>query len=130
MIVSVKSKYLILILCLIGATSCNDAEQQQNKEQLKAILGAWQLTSAIRDGSPTSSLDKTYFEFKETGVMISNFNLGGLMEEKKFELSPGLIVQHGVPHVEYLIKNLTNNQLRLETNYSGANFILVLEKDK
>jgi hypothetical protein len=129
--ISNLSKFIcFLFLSLLFSCGTADSNDTTENEFQKNLIGSWKLESAERNGSKTGSLDNTYFEFKDNGVMVSNFNLNGEEEEKKYELSQSLIIQEGSPSLEYEIRNLSGSRLHLETELMGANFKLFLVRSK
>lgn len=119
-----------LFFLTLFAAGCQQSGNEESVQSNKSVFGKWKLISAERNGTSTGSLENTFFEFKENGVMVSNFNLNGVSEEKKYEMAPNAIIQHGSPLLEYKVKNISSRSMLLETNFSGTNFILYLERSQ
>jgi hypothetical protein len=117
---------VLFVFLMTSLLACNDPGPEKTNEYAKSLIGNWKLESAERDGSRTGSLDNTFFRFKDNGVMVSNFNLNGEEEEKKYQLNDEVIVQEGSPSLQYKIRNLSQSRLHLETSFMGATFRLFL----
>ncbi len=115
-------KLLFLIFLLLGCSP----EKEVNDN---LIVGRWELDEAMRDGQRTTLLEGIYFEFYEDGSLKTNFNLSGAETTSKYELSGNFIQQSESDlNLDYLISEINDTALVLNTELRGAKFEILLKK--
>jgi hypothetical protein len=120
-------KYLSysFLLIISSFAACTSEEQTVDPSLL---YGHWDIKSAQRDGQPTETLTSTFFEFKEEGKMITNFNIEGTEISGNFEIKGLNITQKGDPDINYSIEKLEEGKLVLITKLMDYSFTLNLKK--
>ncbi len=123
----IRKRVPLLFLCTVFIALISSCSQEEQKDYSGLIVGNWFLERAERNGEQTNSLDNTFFEFKENGLMVSNFNLQGEAEEKKFTLRNNLIIQAG-SSLRFRIDRAEPDQLVLKTIFNNVIFRLILRR--
>ncbi len=102
-----------------------------NKEAiLNNISHKWLLDKGFRNEKETDSLTGLYFEFKQSGEVVTNLN--GQDERLSFTLKGEDIIElNGTTEGIFLnIKELSESKLVLQTDLQGFNFKFELLKVK
>ncbi len=90
------------------------------------ILGRWEIEKATRNNRPTESLDRAFFEFKNTGSMLTN--LLGEEQELGYRLTGNTILQEGSQELKYIVESISKDKMTLTLAMSGFNFRFQLVK--
>jgi len=114
-----------LLFLLILPFSCADSETAKNEEM---ILGRWELKQAVRNGKMTDALKGIFFDFKEEGKMVSNFNFNAEEQALDYTINKKVLAQKGTENLTYAIEKISTTELILSTEYKKFKFELQLEK--
>ena len=117
--------YSFLIAIITSFVACTSGGESL---ETNLLYGHWDIKSAQRDGHPTETLTNTFFEFKEEGKMITNFNLEGVEVSGDFEIEGLNITQKGEPEINYSVEKLEEDKLVLLTKLMDYSFTLNLKK--
>lgn len=109
------------MLCLgfLFTTACEkDATVEKQKEQ---IIGTWKLTSALRNGNPTETLDNFKLEFENDTLLYSN--LSGTREEQTYLIKDSYIETKGARiNPAYEIIQISDSTLTLKMSLNEVSF--------
>ncbi|MFZ2894535.1 MAG: hypothetical protein WA008_01275 [Saprospiraceae bacterium] len=91
----------------------------------KMITGTWILDSALRDGTPTESLDGLFYTFEQKKVVS---NITGDTNETMFEIQGSKIVHLNDDSMVYQIQTLNDSILKVSSNIHNIPFELKFRK--
>jgi len=115
---------ITLVLFSFTIISCED----ENATHESDLLGTWNITAAIRDSKPTTTMDGMYFKFEEGGTLTTN--MSGEPESYQFEVADEQIAQRGgTIDADYKIESRLENELVLTTAFGGKPFKITLARD-
>lgn len=111
----------VLILCTqIACTS-------DNKTNEADIVGQWNIAEATRNGKPTESLAKLFFEFQPDGKMRTN--ILGAATDASYKLSNNQVMQRESDmDIDYEVEQLTDSVLIMSTELRGYAFRFILNR--
>ena len=119
---TILSISLLFVFC--SFLSCED----DNATQEADLLGKWNITTAVRDSKPTTTMDGMYFEFAEEGQLTTNMT--GEAETYQYEIDKEQILQRGgTIETDYKIESLLDNELVLSTSLGGKPFRITLARE-
>ena len=118
----------IFSICLLLVSgfflTCGDDDSTKEAD----LLGRWNITEAIRDNKPTTTMDGMYFEFAEGGQLQTNMT--GEAEAYQYEVDDEQILQRGgTIETDYIIETRLDNQLVLTTMLGGKPFRITLARE-
>jgi len=120
---------LIAILLFFGCGSeKKPKEEDTDTDYSTLVLGNWSLKSASRNGQKIGSLDNTVFQFQTDGKLMSNFNMDGVSQNNDYTIKKDVITQTGTTSMTYLISEVSDTSLTLNTRFRGYRFKLELQK--
>ncbi|MFN4080298.1 MAG: hypothetical protein ACK4NS_05315 [Saprospiraceae bacterium] len=117
---------IFFLFISVSLSSCTD----DHAFKADQLIGAWDLTSATRDGAATGTLDGVFYEFDGNMRMRTNLPLPGAGENwtafalKNAEIvldKPGMIKK-------YAVSELGPNTLTLSFDIQGSRFVMKLKK--
>ena len=116
---NISFTFLIFLLTL----GCMNNEMSQEE-----IIGAWEISSAERNGKPTETLNGAYFEFAEDNTMSTN--LLGREESSSYEFDGANkeIIQQGEASLRFKVLDCQQNNLSIETSIREIPFKLQLSR--
>ena len=116
-------KYFLSLFLVAVLISCADTTIKKED-----ILGAWEIVSAERDGKTTETLNGAYFEFDANDLLTTN--LLGREESSPFEfnIERAQIVQKGSSHLSFVISELSDDEMRLQTSIREIPFNIMLSR--
>ena len=119
---------MLFLLAIVGLPACND-EQPFAAESLK---GVWDLTSAMRDGETTGTLNGVFYEFDGKMQMRTNLPLPGAGDGwVKFSLKNAEIIPVKSGMVKkYVIAEYAPETMTLAFDIQGSRFLVQLQKRK
>ena len=91
------------------------------------LLGKWEIQQGFRNGKRANSFDGMFFEFKDNNKMVSNMFGADLTSD--YTIEDNTIKQTGEKNVEYVIDNISDNNLTLSTTVQGFDFKLMLVQE-
>ena len=93
------------------------------------IKGRWEVYNALRNNQPTSTLQNAYFEFVNDSVMKTNI-LGSEIESA-YEFGPQKksIRQYGNPLIEYQIREISEDSMKLSAKIREYSFQFFLARN-
>lgn len=109
------------IILLLSVVSCAPDQEVMTRSLLE---GRWELAMAQVNGEATDRLEKLYFVFlPDTSLQT---NILGSEQNFKYQVDGPHIKQLSSPEVEYLMQELTDSSLVLQTEIRGATFDMFL----
>ncbi len=116
-----------ILLLVLGATAFFACQNNHTEETAQQLIGRWELEQALRNGSPTESLDHLYFEFRPDGKLLTN--IAGLPEEGTYELKKQQLLQRNTQiNADYTIEEIMDSSLVLTTDLRGFSFRFLFKK--
>ena len=107
---------LMIVWCVWIVTGClsDNGELELNEENLQ---GAWEITSALRDGQPTETLQGGYFTFHQSFLRT---NIFGTEEESEFSIQKRIIAHEtSFGPMQYEVRTFNDTLLELQTEVDG-----------
>ncbi|MBU6340815.1 MAG: hypothetical protein KGS48_04915 [Bacteroidetes bacterium] len=125
-----KSEYkapFLVVLCsfVLAVLACGGSKEDPKNRTL--ILGRWDIAQAFRNQKQTETLQGVYFEFKNSGKMITNLPVGP-ETEVDYELNRNVLLQKGPKVLEYQVETLSDSVLVLAIELRGLPFELHLRR--
>jgi len=114
-------KVLLLSSLTFLLLSCGD----DTKIDFSLIDGKWETFSATRNGTETSTLDKSFFQFAN-GVLIHNIN--GDTIKSDYVIEKNSLVLSDPLLKELKVIGLSSDTINLETKISKFKFELLMKK--
>lgn len=123
----INSKFGLFTLTLFFLISmgCKEPEPEVQIDQLK---GRWELTWAQVNGDQTDRLRDLYFVFLPDTSMQTN--ILGSERNFKYRFDGERISQISDPELHYLLKEINDSTLTVETEIRGSTFTINLNKSK
>ena len=115
-------KYSILLLLSIGMLLSISCEKEPSSTAQKdQIIGIWTLSSALRNGNATETLNNFKLEFDNDTLLYSN--LSGTREKQLYSIDENFIKTKGARiNPEYQIINITDSTLTLKMLMNNLEF--------
>lgn len=115
-------KYSILLLLSIGMLLSISCEKEPSSTAQKdQIIGTWTLSSALRNGNATETLNNFKLEFDNDTLLYSN--LSGTREKQLYSIDENFIKTKGARiNPEYQIINITDSTLTLKMLMNNLEF--------
>jgi len=110
---------------LVMLSACAEEGDAADELNETTIEGEWEITFALRNGSPTTTVDGGVFTF-ENGSFSSNFIEDGLPGD--YELDGETIVTGLRNPEEFHVVSYSDRRMRLKTTISGFDFEFELER--
>lgn len=115
-------KYSILLLLSLGillSVSCE--KEPSTTAQKDQIIGTWTLSSALRNGNATETLNNFKLEFDNDTLLFSN--LSGTREKQFYSIDENFIkTKDARINPEYQIINITDSTLTLKMLMNNLEF--------
>ncbi|GEM_PF-2511048 len=116
---------LSLVVMLLLLTACAQEGDSTDDLNETTIEGEWEITFALRNGSPTSTIDGGIFTF-ENGAFSSNFIQDGM--PGNYELDGETIITGLRNPEEFHVVSYSDRRMILKTTISGFDFEFELER--
>jgi hypothetical protein len=110
---------IFLTLVAIGCTS----ETAKNKELL---LGRWEVVGATRSNKPTDMVNGAFMDFSKQGKWSTN--LTGDTISASYEVKKNVLSQTSSLKGTFIITEIDNKRMLLESNLMESNFTFELNK--
>ena len=120
-----SGRNLFFVFLLLLGASCQD--EPDSAYQTEMFLGRWELSEALRNGEPTQTLGRAFFEFLPENKLLTN--LAGVQEEYTYELQGEQLSQKGgrLP-LDMKIDSLSDSTLVLSMTIRDTAFKLTLNR--
>ena len=120
-------KFQITALVLFSSTlflaSCGD----DNGITTTDLVGRWEIQNATRNGEPTTTMERMYFEFSDDDKLLTNMT--GAEEAYTYELDGDAILQRGgAIEADFLIESGGEGELVLTRELRNKKFRMVLRQ--
>lgn len=113
--------FLFFIATIIGCEP-NVSVEEGNDLTAEQLPGYWEVTQAIRDKKPTTTLEGAYFEFDEKKV--AKLNVDGRDQTGTYKLKDKIVEISGTSmDGKYKILQLQNDSMRLSVSKDIRGFV-------
>ena len=116
--------YLFTCGLVIGLLAC----QQDTKLETENLSGEWTIVDASRSGRKTQTLNGAYYHFVTDSTMRTN--LLGTDMESPYRLEENVILQTEPEEIRYVIEELTDTSLVLNTKIRDTEFNLIMRRSE
>ena len=116
------SHYVILIVAGCITMACGSRKGPEAAD----LTGEWQVVHAARDGRITHTLDGAYFNFLESGSLVTNIT--GVKDSATYSFHEMTVQHDGKEKAVYRVSALTEDHMTLQTALRGMEFQLDLQK--
>ena len=121
-------KYLLCFIVLFSLTACGgDAKPKKLPVIEKLEDGRYQVLSATRNGKPTGTLSKAFYEIKKDSVFTNlTKNLDSI--GTTFNYNNNKITHADANALNFVVSKMTSDSLQLNTELQGFQFEISLGK--
>ena len=121
--INLKFDSIIVFMAFLAALGCKKNKSSIDQAQLS---GRWELDWAQVNGSETDRLRDLYFVFLPDTSMQTN--ILGSERNYKYQFDGEMISQNSDPALKYLLKEVNDSTLTVETEIRGSTFTIYLDK--
>ncbi|MEM1215680.1 MAG: hypothetical protein AAGJ82_08350 [Bacteroidota bacterium] len=116
--------WVSLLLSFVGlASACGE----EGAVQAEDLVGRWEISSAMRGGKVTTTMDQMFFDFGTDGKLVTN--MLGQDQTFQYTLDGNTIQQReGVLEADYEIVHFATDSLVLRSTIRSQQFLLTLRQ--